>query len=387
MAKLRAFSVPPRHAAAALARTHAAGDAALFFDPALPATLYATLCATFGPSSLTVVATDGSSRTTAFDDGVTLADDTALVVLTSGSTGTPKGVELSHQALAAAVSASLTHLGFTTAHTLVQALPTHHIAGLLVGLRAEALGATVLAVDTPDQLSRVTSDLTALVPTQLARLVAANADLSQLGTILLGGSGVDPDIERLARLNGATIVTSYGMSETCGGCVYDGVPLADVAVEVDAPKAAAGRILLRGAQLFSGYRIGRTLTAHDKDDWFVTSDQGVWQNGRLIVIGRIDSTVVSGGENVPLAAVADALRTTPGVTDVLVLGRTDATWGEEVVAVIVSDTPLETISTHLRDVLPPYFVPRKMRRVTAIPQTSLGKPDHAAALALFADDA
>jgi len=383
MAKLRAFSVPPEHADAALTRTHHAGDVALLFDPALAPALRDELCVTFAPSSLTLIDSDGSTHTQNFADGVTLDDTAALVVLTSGSTGTPKGVELSHHALDTAVAASLTRLGLSTANSVIQALPTHHVAGLMGVLRARALDAKLVTVRTTDALAGLTGDLTALVPTQLARLLALNTDLSQLGTILLGGAAANTDLLRDARARGATLVTSYGMSETCGGCVYDGVPLDNTKLAIDGPDHAPGPILIRSPQLFDGYRIGRNLFRYDPNDWFVTSDQGVWKNGVLDVTGRIDQTVVSGGVNIPLTAVQTALETTPGVTEVFVLSRASKTWGDEVVALIVTDTAIDAVKTHLRTVLPPHWVPRQIKAVTALPKTALGKPDHAAAQALF----
>ncbi|MEX2533291.1 MAG: AMP-binding protein [Nitriliruptoraceae bacterium] len=383
MAKLRAFSVPPEHADAALARTHHAGDAALLFDPALAPALRAELCATFAASSLTLVDNDGSARTENFTDGAILDDAAALVVLTSGSTGDPKGVELSHPALDTAVRASLARLKLTTADTVIQALPTHHIAGLLGVLRARALGANLVTVNSTDALSSLTSDLTALVPTQLARLLALHADVSQLGMILLGGAAANTKLLCDARLQGATLVTSYGMSETCGGCVYDGVPLDNTTVAIEGPDDTCGQILIRSAQLFDGYRIGRKLLRHDPNNWFITSDHGVWKDGVLEVTGRIDQTVVSGGENIPLMAVQQALEATPDITDVFVLSRASKTWGEEVIALIVGDTTIDAVKTHLRAVLPPHWVPRQIKAVATLPKTALGKPDRAAAQALF----
>ncbi len=383
MAKLRAFSVPAWHANALLARTHAAGDAALFIDPALSPAVRDDICARFGPSSLTLIDPNGDTQTVSFTDGVTVNDDTALVVLTSGSTGTPKGVELTHAALEAAVSQSLDRLSLPACDTVALALPTHHIAGLLVGLRAQALGAELVWCGSSAALAATKSSLTALVPTQLVRLLDLSDNLSHLGTILLGGAKAEPALVDTAKKRGVKVVTTYGMSETCGGCVYDGVPLSGVEVTTDGPRGAEGRILLRGPQLFRGYRTGRSLNAHPSDAWFATSDYGVLTGGELRVLGRLDDTVVSGGENVPLAAVRAALQATPGVRDAFVLSRPDALWGDEILAVIVSDVTVETVRTHLRDVLPAPYLPRRMRRVVAIPTSGLGKPDFAAAQALF----
>lgn len=383
MAKLRAFSVPPEHADAALTDTHNAGDAALFLDPSLTPVLRNALCASFAPSSLTLIDAGGIRQTTKFADGVTLDDSAALVVLTSGSTGTPKGVQLSHDALTAAVAASLSRLTLTRANTVIQALPPHHVAGLLGVLRARALGANLVTVTSTQAMARVRGELVALVPTQLARLVTLPTDLSQFGTILLGGAAAPPDLLTAAHNVGATLVSTYGMSETCGGCVYDGLPLKGTTVVVDGPDDDTGRILIQSPQLFDGYRIGRNLIRHDATHWFATSDQGLWQDGLLHVAGRMDETVVSGGENIPLSAVRAALRATTGITDLLVFSRPSHTWGDEVLAVLVTDLSLQAVKTQLLTVLPPHWIPRHFTTVTAIPTTPLGKPDVGAAQALF----
>lgn len=383
MGKLRAFSVAPQHAFGALTTAHAAGDAALFLDPLLPPALRDDVCADFGAASLTIINAAGATRSTTFNDAVTLADDTALVVLTSGSTGEPKGVELTHSALKAAVTQSLARLAFAPVHTVVQALPTHHIAGLLGGLRAKACGAQLLTCDSADALARAAGDLTALVPTQLIRLLETNVDLSRFGTILLGGAATPTHVIERARQRGATLVTSYGMSETCGGCVYDGVPLAGVEVAVDAPEGTAGRIRIRGDQLFRGYRVGRKFVQHPAGAWFVTSDAGTYSEGTLAVHGRLDRTAVSGGENVPLGRVEDAIRELDGVSDAFVFSRDDNTWGEVVLALVVADLSEAAIRSQLRALLPHRWLPRQIRTVAAVPQTGLGKPDRTAALRLF----
>jgi hypothetical protein len=167
-----------------------------------------------------------------------------------------------------------------------------------------------------------------LVPTQLRRLLDSPA-LTAFDAVLLGGAAAPADLLEAARARGVTVVTTYGMSETSGGCVYDGVPLDGVEVE------AADRIRLRGTVLAKGYRDGERF-----DGWFTTGDVGEWRDGRLVVLGRADDVVVTGGEKVAPAAVEARLREHPSVVDAAVVGVPDDEWGQRVVAVVVLRGPL-----------------------------------------------
>jgi hypothetical protein len=177
--------------------------------------------------------------------------------------------------------------------------------------------------------------LVSLVPTQLRRLVASPA-LREYDVVLLGGAAAPPELLEQARGAGVRVVTTYGMSETSGGCVYDGVPLPGVTVE------AGERIRLCGSVVARGYRLRPDLTAELFDgQCFTTSDRGVLVDGRLVVQGRTDDVLVTGGENVAPAAVGGrALAAHPSVAEVAVVGRPDAEWGQRVVAVVVLRGPL-----------------------------------------------
>src|SRR5207302_10386605 len=172
-------------------------------------------------------------------------DDVALVVTTSGSTGVPKGVQLSPAALQASARATIDRLGLTSDDIWLSCLPWHHIAGLQVLLRAR-LGGAGLRVQPRFDVAAFTAEpdatVTSLVPTQLRRLLDAGADLTRFRAILLGGAAAPPGLVERARAAGAPIVTTYGMTETCGGCVYDGHVLDGVHVRVDDDE----RIWLRG---------------------------------------------------------------------------------------------------------------------------------------------
>jgi O-succinylbenzoic acid--CoA ligase len=307
--------------------------------------------------------------------------DAAAVVATSGSTGRPKGVVLSRSAIAASVAATHARLGGPGDWVL--ALPRHYVAGLMVLARAITAGTTVhpVAADLaglPDTVETMAGRrYISLVPTQLVRACAdaglAGA-LARFDAVLLGGAAADPRLLDQARDRGIAVVTSYGMSETCGGCVYDGVPLDGVSVRVE----QSGRILLGGSTLFSGYHRQPELTATVRSGpWFRTQDRGQWQQERLLVLGRLDDVVVSGGLNVDLAAVQRAVQTWPGLAgaEVAVLGVPDPEWGTRVVAVTDGPGSEDDLRRYLQQRLPAASAPRRLVRVTALPRTSSGKID------------
>jgi len=174
------------------------------------------------------------------------------------------------------------------------------------------------------------------------------------------------------------VVTTYGMSETCGGCVYDGVPLDGVRVA----SGPDGRIRVAGPVLFSRYRLAPEPTAAALDDgWFVTSDLGgPGPDGRLVVRGRADDVINTGGEKVVAAEVEHELRRCAGVRDAVVVGVPDARWGERVTAVIVAADPaappsLAALRSGVRERLPRHAAPQAVLVVAELPMLASGKPD------------
>src|SRR5690606_26058750 len=164
------------------------------------------------------------------------------------------------------------------------------------------------------------------------------AALARLDAVLLGGGPIDPVLRRRAEEAGITVVATYGASETSGGCVYDGVPLPGVRLDLD----ATGRVRIAGPMLFDGYLDDPALTAEALvDGWYLTSDLGRMVHGRLQLLGRVDDVVVSGGVNVPTPAVAARLREHPALAghgaQVEVLGVPDEEWGSRVVAFATGD--------------------------------------------------
>lgn len=313
-------------------------------------------------------------------------DDAALIVATSGSTGTPKGVVLSRRAVVSGSGATHDRMGGPGNWTL--AVPPHYVAGIMVIARTLVAG-TRLQQASPD-LSDL-SDLPvlrgrnyiSLVPTQLVRGLADPriADrLAAYDAILLGGAAAVPELLARARELGVQVVTSYGSSETAGGCVYDGVPLDGVTVELrplpDQPPAT--RVAITGDVVFSGYRLRPDLTAEVLDGrTLLTRDRGQWVADaagvrRLRVLGRIDDVVVSGGINVDLAAVESALQEVD--PHAVALGVPDPEWGTRVVAAITTDHSLADLRAALGSLEAPAR-PRGLLRQDALPLTPTGKID------------
>lgn len=298
----------------------------------------------------------------------------ALVLLTSGTTGEPKAVMLGHDAIWAA--ADLTNAVLGKGRWLC-CLPLHHVAGLGVLLRAAALGIEPVVQESFDveAIRRAEFDLVSLVPTMLMRLLDAGVDLVGK-TVLLGGGPIPSDLVRRAEDTGVRVVRSYGMTETCGGVVYDGVPLPGVEVGLESDD----RIAITSPTLMVGYAPdpGSGLS----DGRLVTSDRGRWVDGRLEVLGRLDRIIVTGGENVSAEAVEQRLKDLPGVEDALVFGAPDPVWGEAVVALVVSERSPSELLGEMKKVAPGHEVPKRLVAVAAIPEGPSGKPDLERARAL-----
>ncbi|WP_440087394.1 AMP-binding protein [Streptosporangium sp. LJ11] len=347
------------------------GPAVLPLSPALPApALRATL------DALRPTHVDGVRR----EGGVGVPAEVAVVIATSGSTGAPKGAQLSAEALLASASASLRRLEAGAGERWLCCLPPSHVSGLQVLVRSLLGGTEPIVHDgfSPEAVLSSGADHVSLVPTQLRRLLQVSSArlqrLSAFRTILLGGAAAPPALLAEARAAGARVITTYGMSETCGGCVYDGEPLDGVGVDV----GDDGRIRLGGPVLFSGYRLRPDLTEAARDgEWFLTSDLGVLEGGRLRVLGRADDVINTGGEKVVAAAVAAVVAEHPAIVDAVVVGRPDPEWGERVVAVVVSPSPpsLAEVRAFAKERLPAYAAPADLIVVTEIPLLANGKPD------------
>jgi O-succinylbenzoic acid--CoA ligase len=247
-------------------------------------------------------------------------------------------------------------------------------------LRSRLLGIPLVVHERFDvgRFATTEATLTSLVPTQLLGLLDAGVDLSRFRVILLGGAAAPADLLARARDAGAPIVTTYGMSETAGGCVYDGLPLDGVELRIEPD----GRVAIRGPMLMSGYRCRSDLTAAAvSDGWLLTADLAERDDaGRVRVTGRYDDVIITGGENVDPAVVAAVLARHPAVREVVVVGVPDERWGERVVAVVVAAEALPTLGELRRwcRELPVAARPRGVVSVARMPTLALGKPDRLA---------
>jgi O-succinylbenzoic acid--CoA ligase len=330
------------------------GDAVFPLDPRLPEPARDRILAAVRP-----------------DEGVDAGD--ALVVATSGTTGEPKAAVLTHDAVAASARATSERLAVDPeVDRWFACLPLAHVGGLSVVTRALVTGTPLTVHDgfDPAAVERAATGpnrctLVSLVPTALRR-----ADTTAFRHVVLGGSAMPPDLPPNA-------VTTYGMTETGSGVVYDGRPLAGVELRV-VDGQGKGQIHVRAPMLLRAYRDG--TDPKDADGWFPTGDAGEWDAAarRLTVFGRTGDVIVTGGENVWPVAVERVLSCHPGVRDVAVVGRPDAEWGQRVVALVVPTDPtdppsLDSLRATAKTELPAYAAPRELDLVEALPRTPLGK--------------
>ena len=349
-----------------------------------------------GPALLPVApGSAGSARLAAVERAAAVVPrpGTALVLPTSGSTGSPRLVELGAAALLASASATHARLGGPGRWLL--ALPLTHVAGWQVVVRSLVAGREPAVPDRAEPagasaaFARAATEgdvrYTSLVPAQLTRLLDdpdAAAALAHLDAVLLGGAPTPDALRRRATDAGVRVVRTYGMTETCGGCVYDEVPLDGVRARA----RADGRLLLSGPVLASGFLgedVPGTFVERDGTRWLRTGDRGtVCEDGRVRVLGRMDDQIITGGVNVTPADVEQVLTSLPGVREVVVVGVPNPRWGQEVVALVAADGPLPDLASvraAVSGVLGAAAAPRRLVVVDAVPLRGIGKPDRAAA--------
>lgn len=308
----------------------------------------------------------------------------ALVVSTSGSTGVAKEVGLSASALLANAKATNNFLGASTGQSWSLLLPLTHIAGINVLLRSLDLGTTPIDVrDVSGSYPK--ADFTAIVPTQLFR--ALNGDnqllehLQSAKSVLVGGAALDSELREQASAAGIKIVESYGMTETCGGCIYDGLPIGDTSVEID----ANGLIKIATSSLATTY-------VNDEAGWgsklsgkfFTTSDLGEIANGKLKVLGRADDIIISGGENIALKQVEDLLNREFTGIQCAAFAIRDLQWGQALhLAIAGSLKPeLTKINEHLASHISVAAKVKGIIYVDELPLTSLDKIDRQKLIAI-----
>lgn len=332
--------------------------------------------------------------TTSLRAGTEIDDDVAVVVSTSGTTGAPKGALLTAAALTASAHATHSRLGGPGQWVL--ALAAHHVAGLQVLVRSVIAGTTPVAIPagfTASELTSAIEGLTAgrryvsLVAAQLDKALgdpAASEALASLDAVLIGGGPMPAAVAERARAAGISVVRTYGMSETAGGCVYDGRPLDGVRVRID-----DGQIVLGGATLAKGYRNPVSPDPFAEPGWFRTDDIGTVDDaGVLTVLGRVDDAISTGGLTVFPQLVETTLTSHPAVADCAVFGVGDERLGQRVVAAITvasgcTAPTLTDIRAHVATALDVTAAPREIHVVEEIPRRGIGKVDRRALAARF----
>jgi len=324
---------------------------------------------------------------------------TAAVVRTSGSTGTPKRTLLPASALAASSAATAAEVGAEGQWLL--ALPLTYVAGLAVLTRSLHAGTRPVALDpeasfTAEAFTEAAEAmthpvrLTSLVPTQLQRLLTEPsgrtlAALRRFDALLIGGGRTSDAVRGEAAKHGLAVRLTYGMSETCGGCVYDGVPLPGVQA-----RSEGGRLLLGGPVVAGGYLGDPELTAaHFSTDadgvrWYRTEDLGTVSDGRVEVHGRADDVINTGGVKVSAGVIQRCVEALPGVEAALVVGVPDPEWDTAVGLAYVGDAESARIATAVRAGLGGPAVPRRILHLDALPLLPNGKPDRQGILRLLA---
>ena len=307
-------------------------------------------------------------------------DEAAQVIVnTTGSSGIKKRVLLSIDAISASAELSNERVGAKAGDIWSLLLPINHIAGLNVLARAEKLGSTVVEIDGK-------ADYTAIVPTQLHRALFGDRKLldhlQNCKTVLVGGSPASKVLLDAASKSGISVVTTYGMTETSGGCVYNKQALTSVSVMVD----ESGRLMIKGPILASGYEDNENLWNQNFiDGWFVTSDLGKIKGDEIEVIGRFDDVVITGGENVSLAAIENEL--IAGFPEIRFLATAipDAEWGQKICLISNAEIDYEQIAQLLKTNLGKQSVPKEFLVMQQIPEIGIGKPDRVKASQIFID--
>jgi O-succinylbenzoic acid--CoA ligase len=332
--------------------------------------------------------------TTSLRVGEEIDDDIAIVVSTSGTTGVPKGAMLTAAALVASASATHDRLGGPGSWLL--ALPPYHVAGLQVLVRSALAGTTPVAIPPSFDVAELPVAIAALgtgrryaslVAVQLGNALAdagAAAALAELDAVLIGGGPMPATIAERAAAAGISVVRTYGMSETAGGCVYDGVPLDGVEVRID-----DGRVVLGGETVARGYRNPVDPDPFIEPGWFRTDDVGALDDsGVLQVLGRIDDAISTGGLTVLPQLVEAALATHPTIADCAVFGVPDERLGQRVSAAIVltglSAAPtVAELRAHVAQTLDATAAPREVHVVDELPRRGIGKLDRKELAARF----
>ena len=289
----------------------------------------------------------------------------AVAIGTSGTSGTSKEILLSATALITSARASNNFIGAKPGQTWSLLLPLTHIAAVNVIVRSMELGTTPIDLRDFDG-DYPKANYTAIVPTQLFR--ALNGDqrllkhLQSADTVLVGGAALTQSMRNQAELAGIKIVTTYGMTETCGGCVYDGKVLEGVEIEI-----RGGKICIKGPVLASSISLN--------DGWYETSDLGEYDNNQLVVLGRSDDVIISGGENLSLSAVENSLCIAFPDIQFAAFAVEDPRWGQSLQIAVVGMISDAQIVEHLEKELGSFAKPKGIHHMNSLPLLGIGKVD------------
>ena len=289
----------------------------------------------------------------------------AVAIGTSGTTGTSKEVLLSSSALISSAKASNKFIGAQSGDTWSLLLPLTHIAAVNVIIRSMELGTT--PIDLRDfEGEYPNANYTAIVPTQLFR--ALNGDqrllnhLKSTKAVLVGGAALSQTLRNQAELAGIKVITTYGMTETCGGCVYDGTALEGVEIEI-----RRGQISIKGPVLASSISLN--------DGWFETNDLGEYDNDKLVVLGRSDDVIISGGENLSLNAVESSLSSAFPNSHFAAFAIQDPQWGQSLQVAVVGTISDDQIADHLVRDIGSFAKPKGVHHMNSLPLLGIGKVD------------
>jgi O-succinylbenzoic acid--CoA ligase len=310
-------------------------------------------------------------------------DEVCARVMTSGSSGAPKPIGLTYGNFLWSAVGSGFNIGVDPGDRWLCCLPLSHVSGLSIVMRSAIYGTTAVLHDGFD-VDRCAASLeedgiaiVSVVATMLTRLLDAGADLSGPRAILVGGGPIPEEPLEEAIAKGATVVQTYGLTETCSQVTTlapadarrklgsAGRPLLTTHLRIQ-----DGEILVQGPTVAPG--------SADADGWLHTGDLGqIDEEGFLYVKDRIDDLIVSGGENVIPAEVEEVLLRHPEVADAAVIGREDPEWQQAVTAVVVlasgSEVTPDDLRRHCSESLAGFKVPKRIELAAALPRTPSGK--------------
>ena len=301
----------------------------------------------------------------------------ALVVSTSGSTSIAKEVGLSPDAILTSAKATNNYLGAAPGQIWSLLLPLTHIAGANVLVRSLELGTTPLDLRQHEGKYPY-ADFTAIVPTQLFR--ALNGDhellehLKSAKSVLVGGAVLETQLRKQANMAGISVVESYGMTETCGGCVYDGNPLPNTKILI----SDSSLIRISTKSLATTYLNDPQSWDHlIEDGYFQSSDTGELRDGKLFVTGRSDDVIITGGENISLSRVEKVIRDTFTGVDCAAFAVNDLQWGRSLhLAIAGSVKPDQlAINESLSSQISEAAKVKRFIYLDKLPRTSLEKID------------